>query len=230
MQVGLHRIRGTASAEFMATDAASQLAAASEQDLTAALAQLRLNQQQQAAAAAAANGYGSAPGCVTYVKQLCKSLISIAAPGSVCGTGKLPRQSSVVPHPAPLSLPKGVGCIVWLTCSIGSRFRCSPMHMVPPRRSGVSTRQTSHDFSSVATFSGTASVGRGSQDYGGQPGSGGAPQQLGGAGGSGLNLAAGSDIYTVLANIQRNSAAAAQQQQQQRMSPQPASHMVRLGY
>lgn len=104
------------------------------------------------------------------------------------------------------------------------------MHVVTPRRSGVSTRQTSHDFSSVATFSGTASVGRGSQDYGGQPGSGGAPQQLGGAGGSGLNLAAGSDIYAVLANMQRNSAAAAQQQQQQqqRMSPQPASHMVRL--
>lgn len=69
MQVGSHRIRGTPSAEFMATDAASQLAAASEQDLTAALAQLRLNQQQQAAAAAAANGYGSAPGCVTALRQ-----------------------------------------------------------------------------------------------------------------------------------------------------------------
>ena len=38
------------------------------------------------------------------------------------------------------------------------------------------------------------------------------------------NPAAGSDIYTVLANMQRNSLSA---QQQQRNSPQPGAHVVR---
>lgn len=39
------------------------------------------------------------------------------------------------------------------------------------------------------------------------------------------NPAAGGDIYTVLANMQRNSLSA--QQQQQRNSPQPGANMVR---
>ena len=41
------------------------------------------------------------------------------------------------------------------------------------------------------------------------------------------NPAAGSDIYTVLANMQRNSLSA---QQQQRNSPQPRAHVVRSAY
>lgn len=56
-------------------------------------------------------------------------------------------------------------------------------------------------------------MGGGSLPQGGQPGA------------AAVNPAAGGDIYTVLANMQRNSLSA-QQQQQQRGSPQPASHMV----
>jgi hypothetical protein len=74
-------------------------------------------------------------------------------------------------------------------------------------------------------------VSRSSQEYGNQLGAG----MLGmGMGGNGLNPvstaanpAAGGDIYTVLANMQRNSLSA---QQQQRNSPAPGAHMVRCKF
>jgi hypothetical protein len=88
--------------------------------------------------------------------------------------------------------------------------------------SGSSTRQASHDFS----------VSRSSQDYGSQLGGGMLGMGMGGNSNGGLNAAAaaanpaaGGDIYTVLANMQRNSLSA---QQQQRHSPQPGAHMSLL--
>jgi hypothetical protein len=91
-------------------------------------------------------------------------------------------------------------------------------------RSGSSTRQASHDFS----------VSRSSQEYGNQLGTGMLGMGMAGNGGGGMNStstatnpAAGGDIYTVLANMQRNSLSA---QQQQRNSPQPGARMVRCSF